>query len=136
MLKTTQSGYEGYLRDQYTLLPETRDRIMATSVAATWKCVLPCNWYRVRSVCVSSDTYVVIYCSFCPWSLHAMQDREAAKREGACHTRYSGPVSYDAAYTQVKEALQKAFWGPATAGVYSPSVQYTLFQMGKLALAK
>eukprot|EP00878_Enallax_costatus_P012448 GHUV01012999.1.p1 GENE.GHUV01012999.1~~GHUV01012999.1.p1 ORF type:complete len:213 (+),score=34.24 GHUV01012999.1:151-789(+) len=37
VLKTTQSGYEGYLRDQYTLLPETRDRVMATSVTATWK---------------------------------------------------------------------------------------------------
>lgn len=37
MLKTTQSGYEGYLKDEYTLLNETRDRIMATSVTATWK---------------------------------------------------------------------------------------------------
>lgn len=37
VLKTTQSGYEGFLRDQYTLLPEVRDRIMATSVTATWK---------------------------------------------------------------------------------------------------
>ncbi|EIE26572.1 urate oxidase II [Coccomyxa subellipsoidea C-169] len=86
VLKTTQSGYEGYLHDQYTLLPETRDRIMATSIAATWK--------------------------------------------------YSGPVNYDAAYAAVKEALQTAFWGPPKSGVYSPSVQYTLFQMGKLALAR
>lgn len=38
VLKTTQSGYEGYLRDQYTLLPETRERIMASSVTASWKC--------------------------------------------------------------------------------------------------
>jgi hypothetical protein len=37
VLKTTQSGYEGYLKDEYTLLGETRDRIMATSVTATWK---------------------------------------------------------------------------------------------------
>lgn len=37
VLKTTQSGYEGYLKDEYTLLGETRDRMMATSVTATWK---------------------------------------------------------------------------------------------------
>jgi urate oxidase len=37
VLKTTQSGYEGFLRDEFTLLPEVRDRIMATSVSATWK---------------------------------------------------------------------------------------------------
>ena len=38
VLKTTQSGYEGYLRDRFTLLPETRERMMATSVTASWKC--------------------------------------------------------------------------------------------------
>ena len=37
MLKTTQSGYVGYLRDKYTLLPETEDRIAATSITATWR---------------------------------------------------------------------------------------------------
>ena len=42
MLKTTQSGYEGYLRDQYTLLPETKERMMASSVTASWKCASVC----------------------------------------------------------------------------------------------
>lgn len=37
VLKTTQSGYEGYCMDKFTLLPETRERIMATSVTATWR---------------------------------------------------------------------------------------------------
>lgn len=37
MLKTTQSGYTGFLRDQYTLLPEVTDRIMATTITATWR---------------------------------------------------------------------------------------------------
>ena len=30
VLKSTQSGYEGFLRDEYTLLPESRERILAT----------------------------------------------------------------------------------------------------------
>ena len=37
MLKTTQSGYVGYLKDEFTLLPETTDRIAATSITATWR---------------------------------------------------------------------------------------------------
>ena len=37
VLKTTQSGYVGYLKDKFTLLPETTDRIAATSITATWR---------------------------------------------------------------------------------------------------
>lgn len=37
VLKTTESGFEGYPKDRYTTLPETRDRILATDVAARWR---------------------------------------------------------------------------------------------------
>ncbi len=37
VLKTTDSAFSGFPRDQYTTLPETNDRILATSVTATWK---------------------------------------------------------------------------------------------------
>ncbi len=37
VLKTTDSEFHGYLRDRYTTLPETRDRIMATSLVARWR---------------------------------------------------------------------------------------------------
>lgn len=36
VLKTTDSEFVGYIKDKYTTLPETRDRIFATSVAAYW----------------------------------------------------------------------------------------------------
>ncbi|MFL6539683.1 MAG: factor-independent urate hydroxylase [Chthoniobacterales bacterium] len=36
ILKSTASGWEGYPRDEFTTLPETSDRILATSFAATW----------------------------------------------------------------------------------------------------
>jgi urate oxidase len=36
VLKTTNSGWEGFLRDQYTTLPDTNDRILATIVTAKW----------------------------------------------------------------------------------------------------
>ncbi len=111
MLKTTQSGYEGFLRDEYTgradiahywhtlgtdflprvhphtALPDVKDRILATSVTSTWKYT-------------------------------------------------SVPPCYDAAYAAAKQAISDGFFGPARGGVFSPSVQYTLWEMGKLVLSK
>jgi urate oxidase len=43
VLKTTGSGWEGFLRDRYTSLAETSDRILATSITARWS-------YRGRDV--------------------------------------------------------------------------------------
>ncbi len=37
VLKTTNSGFEGYLHEQYTTLPETNDRILATVVTTSWR---------------------------------------------------------------------------------------------------
>ena len=39
-MKSTGSGWVGYVRDEYTTLPETRDRVCATSMDANW------NWAR------------------------------------------------------------------------------------------
>lgn len=36
VLKTTKSGFVGYVHDKYTTLKETTDRIFATSLTATW----------------------------------------------------------------------------------------------------
>ncbi|GAA4480075.1 factor-independent urate hydroxylase [Microbacterium panaciterrae] len=37
VLKSTESGFVGYPKDRYTTLPETTDRILATSVTAKWR---------------------------------------------------------------------------------------------------
>ena len=37
VLKTTDSAFTGFLRDEYTTLPETTDRIFATVVKAEWR---------------------------------------------------------------------------------------------------
>ena len=37
VLKTTNSGWEGFYRDHFTTLPETNDRILATIVTAKWE---------------------------------------------------------------------------------------------------
>ena len=36
LLKTTESAFKGFLRDAYTTLPETDDRIFATRLTAEW----------------------------------------------------------------------------------------------------
>ena len=36
VLKTTNSGWEGFLRERFTTLPETNDRILATIVTSKW----------------------------------------------------------------------------------------------------
>jgi urate oxidase len=37
VLKTADSAFAGFPRDEYTTLRETRDRILATSITATWR---------------------------------------------------------------------------------------------------
>ena len=37
VLKSTESGFEGYPKDKYTTLAETNDRILATDIATRWR---------------------------------------------------------------------------------------------------
>jgi urate oxidase len=36
VLKTTNSGWKGFLRERFTTLPETNERILATKITANW----------------------------------------------------------------------------------------------------
>ena len=36
LLKTADSAFAGFVRDEYTTLPETSDRVFATELAARW----------------------------------------------------------------------------------------------------
>jgi urate oxidase len=80
ILKTTGSGFENFLRDEFTTLPETDDRIFCTKLKATWT-------YRKQ------------------------------------------PKRYAAANEKILRAMLALF-----AKDYSPSVQVTLYDMGKAAL--
>ena len=204
----------GYLKDKFTLLPETTDRIAATSITATWRyeytgalaisfCervswkLLLSSMQSIRCCQVQHGCRAALKMSFqcdparstalaLPLSLQAdsvfcgscchHQSTTCAAlivpvstaSPGACYAaaaavcwvtvqhrrphlyhlytgdfeshmivcRYTGPVDYDKAFQEIKTALGEAFWGPPKSGVYSPSVQYTLFQMAKLALQR
>jgi urate oxidase len=45
ILKSTGSGFEGFAKDKYTTLPETRDRILATRLKAVWAYDRPLSSY-------------------------------------------------------------------------------------------
>ncbi|XP_058109059.1 uricase-2 isozyme 2 [Magnolia sinica] len=93
LLKTTKSGFEGYIKDQFTLLPETRERILATEVSASW---------RYSFECLS---------------------RIPVK-----------PLYFTERHLDVKKVLMETFFGPPKEGVYSPSVQNTLYLMANAVL--
>ncbi|KAK1299745.1 Uricase [Acorus calamus] len=95
LLKTTMSGFEGFVRDQYTILPETRERMLATEVTASWR-------YTFDSL------------SMIPGKPYCFTER----------------------YLNVKKVLVDTFFGPLKEGVYSPSVQNTLYLMAEAVLKR
>jgi urate oxidase len=53
ILKTSRSAFTGFMRDAFTTLPETTDRLLATSLTATWQYATSAVefgpvWQRVR----------------------------------------------------------------------------------------
>lgn len=80
MLKTTESGFEGFAKDELTTLAETKDRIFATKLDGRW-----------------------VY--------------------------HNKPASYLDGNRKIIQAMMDFF-----AGAYSPSVQATLYEMGRAAL--
>jgi len=98
ILKTTQSGFEGFHRCKLATLPEAADRILATSMDAEWQFTPMVNLYDATiSRALKTD--------------------------------------YNQIATNMENALVNAFAGPSDVGVYSSSVQQTLYQMGTTALA-
>lgn len=44
LLNSTASQFTGFVRDRYTTLPETTDRVLATAVDARWRHLGPADW--------------------------------------------------------------------------------------------
>jgi len=89
IMKTTQSGFTGYIKDEYTTLKETTDRVMSTKVKCEW-------------------TY----------------------------NNASKSIEYSYILQQVKKICIELFAGDPTTGIYSASVQETIFQIGKDVLER
>lgn len=59
VLKTTQSAFEGFLKDEYTTLKEDKNRILATLIQATWayrseEVEFAAIWHAIRQMLLES----------------------------------------------------------------------------------
>jgi urate oxidase len=77
ILKTTGSGFAGFLRDPFTTLRETRDRIFATTLTAKWTYIKPevtfgPYWLGVRQALL--ETFSVHDSMSVQHTLYAMAD--------------------------------------------------------------
>lgn len=70
ILKSTESGFAGYPKDQYTTLPETEDRIMSTDVATRWRY----NTTDVDYDAVYEDVKKIILAKFTDHYSRALQE--------------------------------------------------------------
>jgi urate oxidase len=82
LLKTTGSGFEGFLREDYTTLKETDDRILATDVKARWKYArspgdFGAAWKAVRGSLV--DTFAGHQSASVQHTLYAMGEAALAR---------------------------------------------------------
>ena len=80
VMKTNRSGFAGFPRDEYTTLPDTDDRIFATSIAAAWTYRSPDVDFSVRRRIRSSllDAFAQHDSRSVQHTLHAMGEAALA----------------------------------------------------------
>jgi urate oxidase len=83
LLKTTGSGFAGFLRDAFTTLNETDDRILATDVEASWRYAGPLRdytaaWNAVRTSLI--ETFAGHQSASVQHTLYAMGEAALARR--------------------------------------------------------
>ena len=94
VLKTTDSEFEGFIRDRYTTLPETRDRVLATAVTARWRHAAAdgdwdASFHATRALLL--DTFAGTYSRSLQESLYAMADAMLTGRPELAEVRMSLP---------------------------------------------
>jgi urate oxidase len=114
LLKSTGSEFKGYLKDRYTTLPETDDRILATSLIAWWRYGSPVGADNPAGADSPGGT-----------------DRRGGADAGADWTSadWSGQVDWNKSHETISATLLEAF-----ATHYSRALQETLYVMGRRVL--
>ena len=81
VLKSTGSGFAGFPRDEFTTLPETTDRILATNLQATWTyAATPGDYTRANQHMLDSmlKIFAVNYSPSVQATLHQMAEAALA----------------------------------------------------------
>ncbi len=94
LLSSTGSEFRGYVKDRFTTLPETSDRILATSVNARWRYTgLDVDWAAsyvdIRASMVAA--FVETYSRSLQQTLYEMGRRVLAEHEAVAEIRLSLP---------------------------------------------
>jgi urate oxidase len=101
-MKSTASGWENFVRDAYTTLPETADRICATSMDARWSWqTAPADYAaaNARVLTTMLDVFVTTYSASVQDSLYRMGEAalsavpEIAEISLACPNKHYLPIN-------------------------------------------
>ncbi|HKC28853.1 MAG TPA: urate oxidase [Jatrophihabitans sp.] len=95
LLKSTGSEFKGFLKDKYTTLQETDDRILATSLVARWRYQSPSgvDWNKSYDAVYATllETFANTYSRALQESLYAMGKRVLEADEHVAEMRFSAP---------------------------------------------
>jgi urate oxidase len=94
LLKTTRSGFVGYIKDEYTTLPETTDRIFATALNAEWVYSTPDVSYDASwsaAMAAISETFAVHDSRSVQHTLYAMGEAVLARCAEIARIRFALP---------------------------------------------
>jgi urate oxidase len=94
LMKTADSAFSGFARDRYTTLAETRDRILATEVAASWRYTeTDINWSGLRAAVRQTlvETFARHESESVQHTLHAMGEAVLARHPQVAEIRLSLP---------------------------------------------
>ncbi len=95
VLKSTGSEFKGYLRDEYTTLVETDDRILATSLTARWRYETTegVDWNKsyddIRTVLL--ETFATTYSRALQETLYAMGSAALDQHPEVAEIKFSAP---------------------------------------------
>ena len=95
VLNSTDSEFRGFLKDEFTTLPETDDRVLATSLVARWRhtAVDGVDWNASYDAALAAllDTFAGTYSRALQETLHAMGCAVLDGDEEIAEIRFSAP---------------------------------------------
>jgi urate oxidase len=109
VLKTTGSGWEGYLHDEFTSLAETDDRIMATEITARWTygstdLDFTASWNAVRDVVL--EAFGDHYSPSVQFTLHRMGEAVLEARPEVQRISFSLPNKHHLLYDLARFGIE------------------------------
>lgn len=133
VLKTTQSSFVDFVQDEYTTLTDAPERIFRylKNLFALEKRQAKIGMTNAENGLQNIGlvlNYVAIYL------LRFLFYSTIVEAEWTYDNMKS--ADFDNAWLTVKDAILEKFAGPPDTGVYSPSVQHTLYQAEKTVLEK